>query len=386
MNAVRRLFQNDREKDKKKPVSRDGLLFKKPLYGTIRGEFSFDFDIEQVDKKIKHNLKDLKGPVGEINNYLRDCSEFLETYRNLSSKINKIVTEDIILNDNILEIPPEHRILLEKRASCINYYLTLASKYIHIEVSYIDKFPETVCCFCHNPMLKSDNEGNIIVCEECGAENTQQVVPKKNIEFMFNNINGDSQNNFMKCFDRFCGISNDVDIKNITEELDKFFDQKKIFRGDFFKKLPYDYRGRKEGTSHQMLYNALKEINRSENYQDCDYIGFVYWGWRLPDAQHLREIIKKDFIETEAAYDEIPREERGRESSLGTQYRLWRHLQLRRFECYPSEFRIAENQTSLQNHHRLWKIMCDRCSNPNIYYIENTHQIPSDNFFKSDIL
>ena len=62
-------------------------------------------------------------------------------------------------------------------------------------------------------------------------------------------------------------------------------------------------------------------------------------------------------------------EQRYRISSLGTQYRLWRHLQLIGYPCEFGDFKIAENVDSIQTHHRLWKLMCDGANDPEIYYI-----------------
>ena len=84
---------------------------------------------------------------------------------------------------------------------------------------------------------------------------------------------------------------------------------------------------------------------------------------------HLKEKLIDKYNKTQKVFYQIPQCEKERNSSLGTQYRLWRHLQLESYQCYMDEFKIAENTDSLRIHNRLWKLMCDCCTDPDIYFI-----------------
>ena len=117
-----------------------------------------------------------------------------------------------------------------------------------------------------------------------------------------------------------------------------------------------------------MLWTAISEIGHSAYYEDANLIGHLYWGWTLPNVMHHKETIISHYNKTQKVFYQIPPEERCRNSSLGTQYRLWRHLQLVGHECYMDEFKIAGNSESIRNHNRLWKLMCEGCNDPTINY------------------
>lgn len=119
-----------------------------------------------------------------------------------------------------------------------------------------------------------------------------------------------------------------------------------------------------------LIISALSHINRTEFYEDYNLIGHIIWNWILPDISKYREKIIDHYNKTQKVFCRIPPEERGRNSSLGTQYRLWRHLQLIGFPCKMEQFKIAEDPDSLMIHNQLWRKMCEGCHDPEIYYIE----------------
>ena len=54
-----------------------------------------------------------------------------------------------------------------------------------------------------------------------------------------------------------------------------------------------------------------------------------------------KEKIISHYVMTQNVFLQIPKEERDRQSSLGTQYRLWRHLRFGH-KCYSDEFKLRE--------------------------------------------
>ena len=91
----------------------------------------------------------------------------------------------------------------------------------------------------------------------------------------------------------------------------------------------------------------------------------------MPNISNYKDIIIKHYKETQKVYNEIPFNIRQRDSSLGTQYRLWKHLQLVGYKCSRKEFNISENKDSLNRHQKLWKYMCDNSESDDIYYISD---------------
>jgi hypothetical protein len=136
--------------------------------------------------------------------------------------------------------------------------------------------------------------------------------------------------------------------------------------GEQVRALPLNERGRRGDTDHKMLYDALSATGYSEFYEDANLIGNIYWGWPLPDVRHLERLIQTDYERTQRVYNTLPKE---RVSSLGTQYRLFKHLQLRSHPCTKDEFKIAEMQESLELHESTWQKMCEGCNDPYIYFI-----------------
>ena len=184
-----------------------------------------------------------------------------------------------------------------------------------------------------------------------------------------NNTDDESIDNFLRAFIRYQGLQPDRPDDSLYDELDGYFARHDRPSGEEIKQLPLNSRGRRGDTDHKMLWNALSQIGRSEYYEDANLIGHLYWGWTVQNVMHLKERIIEKYNKTQKVFYQIPPEERGRNSSLGTQYRLWRHLQLEGHECYMEEFKIAENSESVRTHHRLWRLMCQGTNDPDIQYI-----------------
>jgi hypothetical protein len=186
-----------------------------------------------------------------------------------------------------------------------------------------------------------------------------------------NNVVDESIDNFIRAFIRYQGLQpRDHITQELFDQLDQYFIQNGRPIGENIRKLPLNKRGKRGDTNHKMLWTALSHINRSELYEDTNLIGHLYWGWTLNNIMHHKETIIAHYIKTQKVFYQIPQEERGRTSSLGTQFRLWRHLQLVGHECYQDEFKIAENAESMRTHNRLWALMCEGSNDPSIYYID----------------
>jgi hypothetical protein len=185
-----------------------------------------------------------------------------------------------------------------------------------------------------------------------------------------NSVDDDSIDNFLKAFTRYQGLQSDCPNEKLYEELDEYFRRQNLPLGHEIRQLPLNERGRRGNTNHLMLWTALSAIERSAYYEDSNLIGHIYWGWTLPDVNQYRERIITHYNKTQKVFYEIPPEQRGRSSSLGTQYRLWRHLQLVGHDCRMDEFRIATNEDSLRTHDYLWRLMCEGADDPDIYYIQ----------------
>lgn len=303
----------------------------------------------QYNQKVSHLITEYKKYGGIVKNVVFGNEE--EAY--------KSITDDV-----------------RKRLAIIDEYLDIASEYITLDIIKINNIPNDICIGCGTSLAKvATTDDGTIRCPngECQIEHRSIIMTKsaKDASRINTNNNNDDESieNFRKAFARYQGLQNKPDDK-LYKDLDDYFIRCGRPIGDDIKLLPLNNRGRRGDTNHKMLLSALSETGHSEYYEDVNLIGHEYWGWELPNVAHLKEQIERDYIETQKAYYQIPKDERLRNSSLGTQYRLWRHLQLRGHVCYMDEFKIAENNDSIRIHHKLWRQMCDGCHNPDIYYID----------------
>lgn len=321
-------------------------------------------------KKIQDEIKDI------------ESGEKLRVYdqkvKNILSEYNKFngVVKTVVFNakeeNNYKEL--DHNI--RYRIHLIDEYLDIATNYINIDIIRINNIPVDVCNGCGKSIAKvAPCEEGTIRCPnlECQTEHNVIIQTKMAKDGSRINSSGstddESIDNFLRAFIRYHGLQTDEPDESIYKELDEYFDVHDRPSGAEIRKLPLNERGRRGDTDHKMLWAALSHIGRSEYYEDTNLIGNRYWGWTIPNAMKYKEIIISHYNKTQKVFYQISPEERGRNSSLGTQYRLWRHLQLVGHECYMEEFKIAENPESLRTHNKLWRLMCEGSNDPDIVYI-----------------
>lgn len=351
-----------------------------------------DYDITYLHTIIMSKLITEKNTIKNLHNELKQLQN--ASIKRLSFNTKKEINEKIILLKNIiLDIESNNRLntyettalkFIEeykelktimvpsfKLHQVINQYLTFAGKYIELNIIKIYKYEENVCNDCGSSLdnIKLNKE-NTIRCNICKTDH--QLILNKKISYD-NNIQtyttDNDMENFIKTLSRYEGLQQSPP-NIIYNKLDIYFKERGFMNANDIKQLPYNTDGKKGNTNREMLCNALSNIGYSDYYEDFNLIGHIYWGWKLPNLINIKPIILEHYKITQKCFFKIPLEIRNRISSLGTQYRLWRHLQLLGYECYMEDFKIAENNDSLQNHHRLWKLMCELANSDDIYYID----------------
>jgi len=304
-----------------------------------------------------------------LEDYIRESSPYISAYKQLKPLVKKIVFGKTI-EETQTETWPETL----RRLSIIDKYLNIAKNYIKIDVFRSVPVTPDVCLFCGESIDRMGNsDDGVIRCLNCLTEHSSMILTKTTKDngriTAAPSMSDDSIENFLRAFNRYMGLQ-DKPPEELYTMLDAYFKSCGRPTGADIRQLPLNRRGRRGDTNHKMLINALSQIGRTEYYEDINLIGHIYWGWLLPDVMHLRETIIEDYNETQKIFHQIPLKERGRESSLATQYRLFRHLQLCGYDCKIEEFKIAENATSLRLHHQIWKKICDQAKNPRYRYIE----------------
>jgi predicted Zn-ribbon and HTH transcriptional regulator len=302
-------------------------------------------DIAKKKEYIKNNVK--------INNYMAESTPIIKKYLALVDQ-KKLDNKNNNLVDKI-----------------IDSFLVVANKYIDISVTKLVDYKENNCNNCdYNLTDVTVNQDHMLKCPNCHTEHQSIINKKFTYDTKINYTNSENDiDNFMKALMRYEGLQEKPPLI-IYEKLDTYFKERGLMTSKEIKSLPYNSNGKKGNTNREMLCNALSAIGYSDYYEDSNLIGHIYWDWKLPNLIHLKPTIIRHYTITQKCFYKIPLAVRDRISSLGTQYRLRRHLQLVGHDCDINDFKIAENATSLHNHDRIWKLMCEMANDPEIYYID----------------
>lgn len=403
--------KDSREDVRAQQLSSDAMIIPDSL--VIR--FTNDYNINHIDKMIKVKLmrefnntpelrkniealkdsiaqahttvevKDIRMKIAEATKTLEDIQSKrrISRYRELSKPLlheyngishhTKIV--DIAqVQDNDSHFPDDND---RRRIRVIEEYLKMAKEFMQIEVC--PQSPITLSCsmclFCGEEldayMFQADKSQS---CPNCGIvkTGTSGMMLGDGCYEASSHKQYQDINNFKKAFGRFMGKQKvTFDVDKLCTVLDSHFQSKGMKPASYYNSLPHLSNGKKAGTSLSILIDALKDTGNSPHYEDANLIGHKLWGWELPDLGYLEDIIMNDYKLTQDVYDSIPEDERERKSSLSTQFRLFKHLQLRGYDCSAKDFKLPCHAGSMRIHNNLWMIMCEGANriDPSIYFI-----------------
>lgn len=294
-----------------------------------------------------------------IHDYLAATKSYLNAYEKLSSNIT--FTDFWHRDDTEPEINYE-------KLSVIESYLKAAGQFYPLQITHRCKFKSGLCKNCGVFLKKIMNADGIMCCQECGAEHFTTLITSSAKDSGGTVVyNDESKENFLRALTRFEGMQAEKPCAELFVDLDQYFLSLGRPRGSDIRKLPLNSDGTRGDTDHQMLWSALPKINWTQYYEDTNLVGHLYWGWALPQiTPEQRSKILEHYDKTQYVFHQIPVEERGRVSSLGTQYRLFLHLRLVGYPCSMKQFKIAENSDSLRIHDCLWEKMCQGTGDPEI--------------------
>lgn len=365
-----------------KAVYRDDLNILK-IHDAIRCSFGSRLGtVDEQKRKIKEIQKQLKTKhmtfieyqcrIDEVNRLEKELDELVsgKQWNEYISSVEPIIQEYIPLATDTIkgivkfkkgaEVIKEDEEQTNRRLQIIDKFLTISSKYIKLDVirdiSFVSKCPN--CGNLFDEMLLDSDQGTHICI--CGYE---QVNLAKNSTFKDSsrvNVAGRSQyedrSTFIRAFERAQGQKIGKIPEKLYEMLDEYFLRKGIPEGKKIKEYPTLPNGKKPKTSVDLLSEALSSTGNAAYYDSIPMIAHVYWGWELPNLSEYREGVISDYDATQKVYEEI----KERESSLNVQIRLYLHLRARDYPCDWSDFKILTSRESLEYHHRMWKIMCER--------------------------
>lgn len=300
--------------------------------------------------------------------YVEEAKPFLEDYYVLFSHKNKSIV--------IAGKREENEEDKETRINLIEGYIGIASKYIEIIIIRTEKC-NIVCPICetNSSEFDIDEDSGICSCLKCGwfRENISKNFSSKEICSTSKNDYEDREN-FYKTIIRFSCKQTKTFHEKLEEDLDEYFSKNGIPSGEEIRSRKM-IRGRKEGLDAQIMLRALSDLAKTKSpkypyrkiyadyYEDVWLIMNFYWGFEPNDIMYLVNDLMQMYDETQEAYGNLTQEERGgRDASLSTQVRLLLQLWALDYPCLKSDFKLPQ-RLSLENHQRLWKLMCQR-TNP----------------------
>lgn len=322
-------------------------------------------EIENLKKQIKALTSN-----SEYEEYYNKVKDLLEEYRSLGPYVERKVFDQGTSSSPKAD---KEDIKINKRLDIIKQYLTIAKKYHTIDITRETKINNN-CSYCDYPLQDVYiNDTGMQTCPRCKGEHfvyTFQLLADRsgqNDGFAVSKADYDSSENFLKVIRRYQGKQPNKLPAALFTDLDQYFTTNHTgLTRDKATKVTPNAKGRKDGTDLKTMSRALVDLKYSALYEDIYLICQQYWGWKLPDISHLEEKILGHYIRTEQVYNQL---EKSRTSSLGTQYRLFKHLQLVGHDCSIEDFKISNMIDSRELHDDLWKRMVQGANDPEIYFI-----------------
>lgn len=324
-------------------------------------------DRNQTKKRInslKKEIDIIKSGI-RLKEYLHISEPIIQKYEGMVPKRRKIdftASKSKKLKDmEEEEKTPQYK----EKMRIVQTYLDFAQDYINITIEYRKKNVNVCGCGCDLTDVHIDNFGTQ-VCPECQTERHIIGFNIYKSDTLASRNDYSDRGNFEKALMRYQGKQPDKIPDTLFVDLDIHFSSRGKPTSAEIKALPLTERGKKKGTNLDILYKALLDTGYSSFYEDAYLIAHRYWGWKLADVSHLESVIMEDYEKTQRVYNTLQKE---RSSSLGTQYRLFKHLEVRGHPCKISDFKIVKMLESLEYHDETWRTMCEQCGDPEIYFI-----------------
>jgi hypothetical protein len=318
--------------------------------------------------KLLDQIKQLKAEINGLESgtlwktYIDQALGILKEYAPLSSdEVRGIVK----FMGNKSSVGQESKALIIKRQLIIEQYLSVAKKYIELNIARKVDIPiQCPGCGMVDEDTLLDEDAGIHTCE-CGFVRTNVIKTSTFKDSIRININSKSSYEnrvtFEKGFDYYYGARVVSPPDLLFTMLDAYFTIKKFPIGSEIKSNPDKYplltNGKKMGTSIKMLNEALEATDNPAFYDRVNYIGHMYWGWVLPDLSYIKDRVMAKYDLSQVVYEQY----KERNSSTNVNIRLYWHLRDEGIDCTLEDFKIPCSRSSLKYHHKILHIMALAC-------------------------
>lgn len=335
-------------------------------------------DFNTIDFTIKHKYKTLEKYLPDMKKKLINKLEILNSSDSLEFSAQLQLQEDCktieadiddLTHEKSLKkyIQDSDKILKELKTNpkpkLVEKYFTICRE--HIKIDFIQNIEEEIKCIGCGEKLEEVNQVDTLqVCSVCDTINPCMKPSKYNRDIEFGNTVYDEDIiNFIKVLDKFEGKNTCPIHQSLYDELDEYMENINMRKGEYYRKQPLNEKGKKDGTSKRLLWQALESLGYNQYYEEASRICHCYWGWKLPDLSFYRDRLIEDYQSTQAVWNRIKGEFK-RSASLGTQFRLYVQLMAVGYECDREDFRIQEMVDSLRLHIKAWSRMCKESGVP----------------------
>lgn len=322
-------------------------------------------------EKIEHEIKEISSNT-RINKYKNEIADIINKYTAIG-QLNIKVTfgqEDLTKHTETAQSAEK----MMYRHELIASFAFIAAKYYDIKIVRDIKQQDLFKCQCGDSItITVVDETGSYTCDKC---NCQTFLPcyVTNVDALnsssVKNCDYDNWENLHKELLRIQGRQHDKIPEVLLSKLDKYFDSKDIPSRNTSSGYPIEnkswYQGRK-GTDVELMVKALQDIKEPDYYEDVHLLATKIWGWILPDLSGYESRIHEDYKATQKVYIAMNKE---RKSSLGTRYRLFKHLQLVGIDCNIKDFKASIMGDVIREHDDIWEKMCLGAGKSNIYFIE----------------
>lgn len=301
------------------------------------------------------------------NEYISSVNDFIEQYKKIGPDIKRL---SFISSDKKSTIKQDEETLI--RADIVTQFLHTAAEYIKLNISRKVSH-SNYCDFCKEDLsdvVISDN--NLQVCPNCLVE---KYIPSsrchdEKMELSNYRSGYNSSSNFHKALRRYQGKQVNKIPQSLLTSLDTYFVN--INRSDLIAEKAKEYFTKHNkapnGANRHMMHQALQVLGYSAYYEDINLLMNMVWSVPLHNISHLEPLIMDHYSKTQEVYLGL---DKTRKSDLGTQYRLFKHLQLVGYPVNKDDFKIISSPVSFEFHEHIWKQMCDIChqEDKSIYFI-----------------
>lgn len=254
----------------------------------------------------------------------------------------------------------------EYRHQIISEYLEVAKTYLPINLIRTTE-SATTCKTCYAVLEPNEYIENEL-CPYCSMEIKSLFKVPQGTDVELKNLyknNYSDNGNFYKRFLRFQGLQNNKIPDELFPKLDQHFVAYGYGNSEEIKTWQFNsdederfkiVNGKKLFVNREVMHEALSKTDYSDFYNDLNLILCLYWNFKLPNLSEYEAGIMEDYDKTQRVFLAL---EKDRTSSLNTDFRLYKHLQLRGYKCKMSHFKIIKTEQIQKKYEVLWKAMTE---------------------------